>query len=1466
MKVTDRWDGAGVPFQGDRTLRLLAIPAGARIVAARARVRPVSADPAAPFVERLSLEPGAAPGASAAAAVQGSALEVDLRGRRVLHALEGTGLDGAGLAVDPGGGLFVPVTADGMLGGPADGALQLSARDGAAALPGIAATRLRLMRGEGEAPRVTAVLVRSAPAALTLRVGGLPPFWAHPGDLTDEAVTPDFALLLAAWLAEQGTAEHGYTAVPLVVHTGSLSRLEVTVEVEVLLEAPLLPGGMMEATLPFDLSSLAVAPRGTSADFVARLPRGAAAVPGQTRIRVRGAFDETRAVPGRGPTGVIDPEAAKGRALVSAAFSQAQEVPPGAGAVIVGVDLLLRPLSRAVLLQVDLRGDAGGRPDRESLLPQAARVAVREGAEPGGAVWAGAAFAAPLTVDPCRRYWLVLQAVEGEAEWVAYRTDSEPARRLDLSGGRTCAPAPPAPGLQHSDDGGASWRAGGALLALYRLRSLPARYEVPLELEVGAGVDAGRIGLDRFAPLARVDFTVDDAALADAVTRHARGEADGCAPGEALRDGGFQAWTVEGDGMQDPLRVRGMGDAVPLRVVASPDGRWAYVLAVGGNAPRLLRVDVPGDAVVDEVPLEPAGSLAILPASTGFALSEEASALVVQPDGARAFVVASSRTDGETLEVRVQGVDLEHGRAAGPVRILPRDALPLAAAGGGLFPRLRAALSADGGTLWVASGDTVVGVDADALADGGAGPPIILATHGFAPEGVACLAPAPDGTRLYVGTVAGREGDGGRLHVVDLPGGGEDGEAVVLPGTPRDVAVTPDGTQAVVAHAAGAALVDLRRLAVLPVSPKPRTGTVSVVVEPDGRRAWVGGAGGLAALDLERRVLLAPFAVGLRGDPAVLAVTPQGDRLYAAGGADLRAVPLGARRLAWWTAESGRMEVGPPAADGVRGVVLRGADGGKADPAVIVQSLAVSAACRYVFSFRALAARGSGASAELLWVGAEGEPLDAWPLPIQEGDFPDGNGEPPPLRLHRRVVVPPAGAVRVEVRFRVPVGVGRVAAASLAVSADRLVNGDLRLPLRGEDGGWTVGPEARAAVVRALPGGGVRFSGVGPCPADVGQEVEVEPGVPLLLRVDGRGWAAPDGAVPSLRVEWTGDAGAPAGPPAALAIHPDDFTRHAMRLEPPDGAVRVRVALVLPPRAAVQVDRMTLLPAPEVDVPVRFVARAPGELTVTEARVVYEPGGSHAALVEAGTDAAGSPADTGCGAEDSAPPSGGAAPGAGSGGGGGAADDGCCGDDADAARSPAVGERPRRVPVSAPRTTAATRWTVPAASPPRLIGPILGMEPPLVLKQTPIEKPIPAEEPARVDETIEKEEPPRTDEPAEKEGPTRGGATTRIFEPFPGREVLESTIIRVPPDDAALADAGGTVAPDVPLAGTTGVREVPNVGDIREARFVGAGFHTAEALAAATPEQLLQADPTLSVKVANTLITRAAELVAAKNG
>jgi predicted flap endonuclease-1-like 5' DNA nuclease len=1432
MILTDRWDGSDAPFQGDRTLRLLLLPAGARVARARVRVEPVSGDGADPFVELLSFEPGAAPGAAAAqvrrdggGATGPSWTEVDLRGRRTLHSLEGE-LAGARLYVDLGGGVFTPVSAAGGIAPAEDEAFQLGASP--APVPGVAATRLRLLAAAAAAPVPTAVRVRSVPSGVTLRLGDDAPFWVHPGELSAPTRTADFAPLLAAWLQAHGRAEHGCTAVPLTLHTETLGRFRVEVEVEAWMEAGLLPPAVREATFPFDFATHSLRAPGTATwagDLSARLPAGARAVAGETRIRLIGAFGETRVVPGRGPTGVVDPAQAKGRALVTADYAQAQEIPPGAEARVVGVDVLVHPLTRSADLQLDLRGDEDGKPG-SPLLPAPVRVRVAQGEAADRPVWVGAALAEPFHVDADRRYWIVLQALGGEAEWIAYPHDAPAARRLDLTGLPNAAP-PPRPALLNTADGGLSWRSGGPLVALFRLRAAPPRFTVPVQVEAGSGPDALRVPLSRFDALGRVDFTVDGADLAGAVTAAAHVPAGPCPPGEALADGGFAEWVAEGDGVGEPVAVDLHG-AMGRALAMAPDGRWLYVLALRGVAPVLLRIDVPSERVVDEVAL--AGSATS---------SSNAVGLVVHPDGSRAWALLQRSPPGDALFV--QGVDLDTGTLMGPPGDLWERALPHPSS----VPVPVSALSPDGETLFVAAEKHLVAIDLPALERGGPSPGAdVLRFHKRIERSAVSMAVSPAGDRLVVGF---ENDEAWGLHVLDLGTfdprvpGSPSLSTISLPAMPLDVAITPDGSLAVVGmprragpESGGVRLVDLDRGTVLTVQTVQTKEEVPagfvVALSPDGTRAYVAGRGPLVEVDVVRRsARVAAPATEFSGTFWRLSLTPQGDRLFAlyttGARVDMRAVPVGTRRLARWTAE-GVAAIGAARGEKGRGVVLGRPYEKKPDPAALSQVARVGEGCRYVFSFEALAEPESGAVAELVWTGSRDELLEIDPVPLAASDaFGAAFGEEGrPLRPHRRTRVAPPGATRVEVRFRAPAGQAEVAAASLACTAERVDNGDFRLPLRDGDGGWDTFPDPRRAVVHAEPGGGTVVRATGPGAAELVQEVDAAEGTPLALRFEGRARAGPEGEAPALRVRWMDGAGRETGAAAVHPLLPDDFPVHALRLEPPPGTTRAGVALVVPARAALFARSLSLLAAPEVEVPLRFIAQAPGELTVTEARVVYDLGGG---FVPAPGAEPSPPSPTSGSGANAGPDFGGAG-----GEGGEGADGGChpCEPQPGAAgataspRTGSTGEAPpRSVSLSTARPPAGARWQPPGTMRLRDVEP--GESMPMSARAA-----------------------PSPSQPAQP-----GLAQPHASEPEPL--------------------AVGPVSPGVEAesVAVTPVRQVAGVGEARERRLAEAGIRSAEELAATRPEELVRADPTFApiatslVKAAARLVSQRADMTAAED-
>ncbi len=578
MILNDRWNGADDPFEGDRELELRHLPAGALVQRARATVvpmddptlgrGPVRRDPPLPRLDRgRSRRLGGHP-------VDGGrcAVEIDFHARRTLAGLAGSGFAGTLLAVDLGGG-FMPVGASGTLVGA--GQPPFLFQGDSPALPGLAVVRLRLTAaGNAGAPEVAAVRVKSVPSDLTLSLPGRPALWFHAGELARPETTPDFTPVLQAFLDQKATVENGFYVLPFLLRSGSLARLRVELEVEYLLRASVLPAGLREAMLPFAYDGL---PRAGTMGLAVRLPADARVVPGNTASRAKGNFEGTRVA--LGPTGDVTPA---GTVDVAPGSSPAQPLAFAANAgdlgapgalEVVALDLRLAATTRSAKLQLDLREDADGKPGATSLLP--APVPFTLDRDAGGTTpWTSVALPAPFqfTGPRERTGWVVLQALDGEAVWSVV-----PAQ----AGAR---------GLQRTTDGGFSWRQaalpamspapGPALAGLFRLRSRPATFSMPIALQVGSGAAAQQVSLARFAPLARIDLSLDLPEVAQGFNQAlAPAAAAACPVGELLADGAFADWNRTGDqlGQPHPLplaqgatRFRGVPGSRPARTAARP--------------------------------------------------------------------------------------------------------------------------------------------------------------------------------------------------------------------------------------------------------------------------------------------------------------------------------------------------------------------------------------------------------------------------------------------------------------------------------------------------------------------------------------------------------------------------------------------------------------------------------------------------------------------------------------------------------------------------------------------------------------------------------------------------------------------------------------------------------------------------------------------------------------------------------
>ncbi len=523
MKLTDTYLGANDPFEGDRTIWLRSVPANARVTKATVTLTPVAPAGREKFEETITFTDSQGDlGASKATATD--FVEVDFHTRRTLAEVEGTnikavtgpsGTPGATLQVDIGGA-YVDVNSRGAIGGSTSDLFPVPA-DGK--LPGLTVSKFKLTR-LGANPAVTSVTIRSAPTNVSVRLGQMPPFWTRPGELAAAATSPDFSSVLNLFLAE-ATVENGHYVIPVVVHSDTIARLDVTLDIDYVIEQRVLPPQLTEITLPYGFSTL---PGVDESLTTVALPRQAIPVAGKSGARVQGQFQPTRVADG--PIGE-EPEFVS--VEVSPECSLAQTLQSAHEIELIGVDL---PLGKTLVglagLNVAIRSDDDGKPSIEVLASAEVRV---DKPLPGQSTWGSATLQTPFRILPGVRYWLVLQSQIGKAFWNATR-------------GSAVAPAIVEPALQCSRDGGLSWRAATApavkepLAALIRLRNRPERFSIPVQLQIGKGPGAIRRRLDEYAPLGRVEFNFD---FAEKLTEHlAKPElASPCGTGELLTNGGF---------------------------------------------------------------------------------------------------------------------------------------------------------------------------------------------------------------------------------------------------------------------------------------------------------------------------------------------------------------------------------------------------------------------------------------------------------------------------------------------------------------------------------------------------------------------------------------------------------------------------------------------------------------------------------------------------------------------------------------------------------------------------------------------------------------------------------------------------------------------------------------------------------------------------------------------------------------
>lgn len=1270
MQLITSFHGDELLFEGDLPLTLRAIPVGARIRRARATLAPAVPGAGTPntlFHETITVSGGRGD-FGVLARSEGDAAIIDFGARRNVELIAGANLGarvrlhldvgGAWLLVNQNGvpvsgnatSIVVPVGAEGL------------------ALPAISASRLRVEQTAADAVlpaiEIQSVRLLTYPSNLVLRLGTLGPVWFQVGDLREPVTTPDFSVILQAYLDRSGMTE-GIVEVPFVLHSDTLARLHVTLDIDYFFTRPMLDR-VNEIALSFDVGAVPVS---QPAQVAASLPLNARVLPTVTTAQVTGRF-----APGRVFHGLLKTGPATATARIDPQHSYAIGVELEAARAATAIDLQVESVSPAAVLLVTLQEDVGGKPWGPSLLPEPIRVALTRPAA-GGVSWASAPLAEPFTFAATRRYWLIVNIAEGEVDLA-----------VDLASGR--------PPLLVTRDNGLSWRSfthdriGGPCAGRYRLRDTPRAYRQPISLEV-----AGHpVSLAAYDALGKVDFRIDLPAFA-AAFNDALDDAAGqqATLTECIVDGAFARWTrIERHGTRPaayvpaPALAQLLGDrqnlagtsvlqSSPLVVVAPDASRGFIVGALRVETGELSRLVPQVDLLVNDNQPHLAGPV-ILDEDDGGAGGAPVS-LALAPDGRSLYVLILRDNDG--IVPVIQKVDAMRGEA------LERHALPrmmfqasfhLAA-----DPRCRYVYMASHQAPLATNNQpfpVLIRMRADSLAIVGENDPL---TGQPAPAPIdklrlAPLQPAPgkdtrptalivsaDGQRAYVASHSG-------IQVVDLDAwrwmgyAWHDPSASILVG----LALSADGarmyaiietsdnrekslrrellvldTAALDMVAAGQPFerAILRREA-LPYGPaQPGRGTahaprreifwLQAAVTPDNTRLLFVDPfrSRVEVVDTETyHVLDAAIVPDL---PFALAVTAESRRALVLNGRQEpdRSISAGVRviELDSWTPVAWALSGGRVAPTCIPGVAAPSARiGHPVETSGISQIVQVTGGQEYALRFNAVASV-PGAQAELFWLNSDcgllgRAAIDIMPASCEEGTRPYTTLQPHTLRARA-----PDGADRVELRFKQPFdGYTLLDGVSLAAPGVGIDNGDFARMVTALDPatgqvvvdpvtgapvrfpqGWRIEPARvspeRVVTAREQHAPGVRLSSPTAAPARLSQALGVTAGRPFTLEIHAFPSGRGTGAA-ALELTWAGST----VPPLVVPIERQQFDWITVEGVVPADAGGAELAFVQQPGGTLEIVAVRFGQAPAVELPVTLLSEAPGELNVIAPVVAYD--------------------------------------------------------------------------------------------------------------------------------------------------------------------------------------------------------------------------------------------------------------------
>jgi YVTN family beta-propeller protein len=1222
MKLNDTFDLSNTPFQGDCTVEWRRIPAGARIERATAVVTPTAGGGQNPFAEIIRFRGTEVVGDLGATktVVPSQWVEVDFHGRRTLARVKGTGLtdtavppNGVTLQVDLGGA-YAEVNSNGALRSPNDPPFQLSnPSDGFFALPAMSVAKFKLTSppmppaATRLSPDVTEVTIRSVPANISLRFGETPVFWTRVGELAQPETTPDYSASLQAFL-NGAKIENDFYVVPLVLHSDTVARLKVDVEVEFLIEQSALPPGLNEVTLPYDFDGL---PKTTPELLTITAPAGARIVPQASRARVIGSFADTRIV--YNPTETVSPEGfviatqPAGKVTITNEDAFAQPISLDADTAASAIDLLLE-IKQTVRLRLDIREDLDGKPGEASLLPKAVDIElagpvgleqVREAQ--GRQRW----ISVPLLTEfqfksasKQKRYWLTLQSLEGEADWsvATARLAPQPAETVSLQ--RLS---------QRAADAALAWRDAAAvgvdnpLAAFFRLRHLPKRFTMPIALQVGAGDTPVRVGLNRFQDQGRVDFALDFEQVEQARQKHLSKAAVTCAEVDHLVNGDFEKWLAIGNEIGDAVLVS--RQLHPLDFAVAPDGSSLFLVNRGSELQIVDALCGASRQIVSTLPIV------------------EPLRIIISRGRTRGCIANSTQfslLDTSARKILGEPIGLDDGSIQAMAFSPEGGRLYFITSGGDAGTRLRAVDIVKWEEL--ISSNQSVSLNNVTLDD-------LTANI----SGATDLAVAPDGRSVYV-VIDNGSSNNGSVEVFDATTFAS--SSVAVGQRPIAIAITPDGKRALVANndSKSVSLIDTTTLS--NVKQFQLLGPpFDLAISPDGTRVYVGAQlvpssgssqGSVSSIDLVRQTV-ADDVVKIQVIPRKLVLAPQGERIFVFDrNSDSRAlfsIQLGEQLPTEWNLTSGRVSPTCLPNQFNRAAMLEGQSQRSEAivPAALSQITPVAGTCTYDFSFWAIA-DDQGAMAEVFWLSNACGLLRTDSVPIKaapETASDDASGIISPasvvsfrsllLELHRVRLTAPEKAEQAEIRFSTPAGVTVIVdLVSLMGTTDSVTNGDFQVLPEGQIEGWTFLTGATPGLTVIAANDGLQINNAGASVVELAQTATSKDDHPFKLDFQGQVTAAAQ--LPSLEARWLKADGSAAGTPTVIELRADAAGSATAQGRSPRDASQVEIRLVLPPGARLKMKSVSLRFPETVSVPITFVAQAPGELAISDLQISFEEG------------------------------------------------------------------------------------------------------------------------------------------------------------------------------------------------------------------------------------------------------------------